>query len=869
MSLVPCPSETRLQAFVDGALDDAAIEDLSVHLDTCTTCRLVVGMVQPVPLEETTADTVGRYVLRRVLGKGGMGVVYEAVDPELHRVVALKVLQSGLGARQQRLLAEAEAMARLAHPNVVSVHDIGRFEDRVFIVMELVKGASLRAWLAQEPRSVAAVLDVFMQVAEGLTAAHEAGLIHRDVKPENVFVADDGRVRVGDFGLAISDGSENAGDGSLAYMAPEQRRGEAVDARADQYGFCVALEEALGSRRPRWLRRIVARGRADAARDRFATMRELAEAIRRGRGRARLRSPALGAGAAAVAAGLLLRPHDSRDLPVCKSADVGAVWNDARAKHLEEGLRGTGSPLADDAWQRTARALGAYAESFRATLRRACEAPAPRDEAERRVVDQKAQCLTGRLETLRAVTSSLEHVDPPMVELVPAMLALLPRLDACEDVRVLAALPALPAADRRASVESARRTLAQAAASLAAGRYEEALARATEALGLSAGYLPAVAEAYLAVGTAQGRLGHVKESEQALEQAVSSSTAAGAPAYAVRAWIQLMHFVGFEGKRFDDGYRWSEYARAALTSLPEAEELAVERLAWHRAMLLEQRRFTEALVVSKEELALVEKHLPRDHAAVAIANDGLASVLAGQCRPRDALASQEACCAALERSYGAEHPQLALCLGNQAALHAQLGDHVRAVAMKRRALGIFEHVTGHPNHVAMAHRNMARSLLELGRLEEAKAEIDAAAALSKSESDEVAVLVLSANLARRRGQLAESSALLEQALARASTPARRVEPLTSYAETSLRLEHLREAERAAADADEAARTTYGSGSCRSAEPLRLRAEALVQLGRREEALPYAERAVAALAETQLDPQVLVRAEETLRRARAR
>ncbi|HVJ92301.1 MAG TPA: protein kinase, partial [Labilithrix sp.] len=244
-----CPSETRLQAFVDGELDPREIAELSVHLDGCADCRIVVGVVQPVPLDdETMAERVGRYVLRRVLGKGGMGVVYEAVDPELHRVVALKVLRTDLGAQQKRLLGEAEAMAKLSHPNVVSIYDVGRTDGRVFIVMALVEGPSLRHWLARESRSLDAILDAFLQAAEGLRAAHEAGLVHRDFKPENVFVAEDGRVLVGDFGLAALEGDVDAkaGEGSLAYMAPEQRDGDKVDARADQWSFCVSLREAVG-----------------------------------------------------------------------------------------------------------------------------------------------------------------------------------------------------------------------------------------------------------------------------------------------------------------------------------------------------------------------------------------------------------------------------------------------------------------------------------------------------------------------------------------------------------------------------------------------------------------------------------------------
>ncbi len=869
--LVSCPSETRLQAFVDGELEPSEITALSVHLDGCGDCRLVVGLVQPVPLDDdTTAEHVGRYLLRRVLGRGGMGVVYEAVDPELHRVVALKLLRSELGARQQRLLAEAEAMAKLSHPNVVTIHDVGRSEGRVFIVMALVEGASLRQWLAAERRSLDAILDAFLQAADGLAAAHDAGLVHRDFKPENVFVARDGRVQVGDFGLAALDGEAIAGEGSLAYMAPEQRTGDKIDARADQWSFCVALREAVEGRSPRWLSNVLARGTKVDPNERFASVRELIAALRAARTRPRGGKPLVaGAGAVAMAAGWLLYPHDSRDLPICKSGheQLAATWNADAAQRVEQTFRQTKSPLWGGTWQKTSAVLDRYGATWRDALQRTCEARRPKDEAGRRAVEQKTTCLANRLGTLRAVASSLERADAPMLEQVPAVLRLLPSVSACEDVRELAALPPPPPLDQRPVVDAAHDKLADANVSIAAGHYDRGLASANEALSLAsdAGHLPTLAEAYLGVGTAHGRLGHTKESEQALEHAVSSASAGHAPAVAVRSWIQLMHFVGFEGRRYEDGHRYAEYAKAALASMPGAEELAVERLSWLRAMLLDQKRFTEALVVSREELALVDQSFGADHHLAAVANDGLAGVLAGQCRPRDAVPPQERACAILEKEYGAPHPQVALCLANLGALWANAGEHERSIVIKARALAMFEGSAGHPNHVAMAHRNMARSLLELERLAEATKEIDAAAALSRRDSDEISVLLLRGDLQRREGKLVASASTLEEALERTkdASPSRRIDPLVSLAETNLRRERFAEAARLAEAGAEAARATYGTGSCRMADPLRLQAAALVAMHRPADALPIAEAARAALADTQVDPRSKERADATV------
>jgi serine/threonine protein kinase len=225
--------------------------------------------------EATPGQLVGRYVILNRLGAGGMGVVYAAYDPELDRKVALKLIRQAVrddgSARelQDRLVREAQAMARIAHPNVTAVHDVGRHADQVYAAMELVNGETLAAWLARAPRPASEIVRVFRQAGEGLQAAHAAGLVHRDFKLNNVMIDGAGRARVMDFGLArltgLRDGTEPASpqsrlDASLtasgmllgtpAYMAPEQLAGEAADARSDQFSFCVALYEALYSMHP-------------------------------------------------------------------------------------------------------------------------------------------------------------------------------------------------------------------------------------------------------------------------------------------------------------------------------------------------------------------------------------------------------------------------------------------------------------------------------------------------------------------------------------------------------------------------------------------------------------------------------------------
>jgi eukaryotic-like serine/threonine-protein kinase len=267
---------------------------------------------------------LGRYVVHERLGAGGMGVVHAAYDPVLDRRVAVKLLRADRSTEdlRARLLCEARAMARLSHPNVMPIYDVGVHGRRVFIAMELVRGSTLRRRIdAATPWRE--VIGAYLQAARGLAAAHAAGLVHRDFKPDNVLCGEDGRVRVADFGLAGVDPPAARGSaprfdadtvtgavlGTPRYMAPEASRGEPVDARADQFSFCVSLFEALfdahpyavatpderagrarrrelarPARRiavPRRVQRAIARGLSARPEDRHPSMTALADALER------------------------------------------------------------------------------------------------------------------------------------------------------------------------------------------------------------------------------------------------------------------------------------------------------------------------------------------------------------------------------------------------------------------------------------------------------------------------------------------------------------------------------------------------------------------------------------------------------------
>ncbi|HSS01717.1 MAG TPA: serine/threonine-protein kinase, partial [Kofleriaceae bacterium] len=409
----------------------------------------------------------GRYVFAGEIGFGGMGVVYAAHDPELDRLVAVKLLRGDSDPQLElRLRREAQAMAQLAHPNVVTVHDVGAFEGRMFIAMEYVEGETLARWL-HRPRSQREILEVYCAAGRGLAAAHAAGIVHRDFKPENVLIGRDGRVRVGDFGLAcptctgrspvgagpdtVHAPSESAEAlarlttpgtllGTRHYMAPELYQGAVADARSDQFSFCVALFASLHRRRPfevnaasalarnpqpiplreierarvpRRVRAALRRGLAIDPASRFPSLDELLEAL--APSPHRLRRPLI-AVAAAVAAMLVLVAWyslaDSAD-PRCTGAAAAfaSTWNPARRASVEGVFAASTAPYAAAAFARVTGALDEYATRWTQAHTQACRATRILGEQTEATLDLRMACLERRRQEVAALVGTLSAAD--------------------------------------------------------------------------------------------------------------------------------------------------------------------------------------------------------------------------------------------------------------------------------------------------------------------------------------------------------------------------------------------------------------------------------------------------------------------------
>ncbi|HEY5920337.1 MAG TPA: serine/threonine-protein kinase, partial [Kofleriaceae bacterium] len=610
----PCPDPEHVAGFVARTLGADGIAQLDAHIADCTACRKLVfalahepaGVVHGPALGPDSTGVVhapafaldsasalhvptrlGRFEILDVIGQGSMGIVYRARDPELDRIVAIKARRDRsklAAAAEERLRREARALARLDHPNVVSVHEMGTDAGVAYLAMEYVEGVTLAGWLQTAP-SRAAIVELVVAAGRGLAAAHARGLIHRDFKPSNVLVSTTGVPKVGDFGLvrvdrvveAASSGDHgeltmtSAGSlvGTPAYMAPEQLRGAVATEASDQFAFCVTLYEALYARRPfagdtvaelvaaiergpRFpaaprvagrIRRALERGLAADPGRRFASMDALLAKLSTRWNRAAWLGAVAAAGVAVTA--IALASGAGGGVAPCSGSDahVRDAWNGTRASAAERAFAATKLPYAGATWAQVKAGLDGYAAAWSTAHEGACLA-GKRGETSPEVLDARMQCLDHRLDELRAFGDALVVADPAVVRRATRALGSLAPIDRCLDLDVnLARLapPADPAT--RAAVDQLRRDLAGARITLDTGKLDAALAAVTPlvAKARTLGYAPVLAEALFVLGHAHTELEQGADARAALDEAARTAYAARHDEIAARAWIDLTY----------------------------------------------------------------------------------------------------------------------------------------------------------------------------------------------------------------------------------------------------------------------------------------------------------------------------------------
>ncbi len=743
--------------------DDRALSELLAAVAAAPALPIEVPRLAPGTIIDDS------YRIEDPLGRGGMGQVYGALDLELGRRVAIKLHLAADRHHARRLLREAQTMAQLGHPNIITVHEVGRVGDHVFVVMELAGAGSARAWLARSPRTPTEILELYRQAGAGLAAAHRAQLVHRDFKPDNVLVHDDGRVCVADFGLVqIESSSELARPrppvpdsrrqapttpdpaasiltaagttmGTPAYMAPEQMKGAVVDARADQFSFCVALHEALlgthpfaGLRgparlaaiaaqrftsldRPRGVSRrvqaAIARGLRSRPADRFSDVDTLLAALAPPRASAFTIAVAGTVATASIAAGVGWSLSPS--VASCTPTDdrVAQVWGPQQQQRLQEATLASGTPHAAATWTLAHDEIDAYLRQWSEVHEHACSDASPPGTAR----EQQRACLD---ETLAHVSEALEVLaqgDPAMADATMPALYGLPPLIECSDPERLqerAQLRARPEQQRQ--VAELRRDFSRLRALESAGQFDTALSRARTVAQRAhdLGHRPTIAEALLLLGRMGSRdPASAAQTIETLTQAYWEAEAAGVDIVRAEAASQLVYFVGLGQGRYDDAMTWGRHGRAVVEHLGARGAAEGGSLYDSLGMLHQQRGQPEqAEAHLRHAIELKTRAHGHHHPHTAASRLNLAKVLARSGHYAQAEPLVQEVYDLYRELFGPQHPGVGLVLIELGRIHEHRGHDDRALHAFEQVLALWEAVRG------PQHPRLIRSLTAIGRV---------------------------------------------------------------------------------------------------------------------------------------------------------
>ena len=726
-------------------------------------------------------ESLGRYVVLDTLGRGGMGIVLSAYDAKLDRKVALKVLRrhaSNDPDNHARLLREAQALAKLSHPGVVSVYDVGELRGQVFIAMEFIDGPNLRQWAHQEKRTPQAILAVFRDAARGLQAAHDAGIVHRDFKPDNVLIGSDGRARVTDFGLALeanvavsvdpSVSGSVSGSGRLtetgmvmgtpAYMPIEQHVGHVTDHRSDQFSFCVSLYEALygvrpfsgntaneyclsirraeippppsGVKVPRRVHRALLQGLSAKPEERHASMRALLRAMmpptrnRRTWVLGGLGGLALGAGAVMLA--------DPPERP-CSAFDerIDEIYGRDDQRRILAAFTGTTLPYAQKSYDAVAASLDDFSERWTAAAEDACLAT-ERGEQSERMLDLRMHCLDRARSRLAATVEVLRDADEAIVRTAPSLASNQAELDLCKDLDVLERTWVLPEGADEAQESAALSQILDRVETLrAAGRKEDAkMLFAEHQTRLDASTYPPVQARALWI---RGRLvGTDNDAEAAIplfERAHLLALEHGLDALAAISASSVAHYA-FEFRV--DHEQAEHYIEIALALAKASGSAQVEASVLGNLVTLRHRqaRFQEAVEVAEQALARAREGEHPNPVLIAENKVSHAQAIRMRDGPRASLPHLYEARDFIKAELGSPHPALSQVYSEIASALQDMGEYDECYVNRTAALEQERAMYGEGSlDETYALANLATALGNLGRKQEALdmyAKVDAA-----------------------------------------------------------------------------------------------------------------------------------------------
>ena len=822
---MPCLDDNTVAALVEGGLPAAKAREVRKHIDTCDTCRqLAAGAAAELrsraPEEAASLPFLGadiavlpagaqveRFVIVEPLGAGGMGVVYAAYDPKLDRKIALKLVRqrrTGEEALQARLIREAQLAAKLSHPNVVAIYDAGRFDNGAYVAMEYVRGQTLTRWLEHKDRHWRDIVAVFMSAGRGLAAAHDAGLVHRDFKPDNVLVDNSGRVRVVDFGLArpvseietgvpLLPGAVPAEQyatithtgvmvGTPRYMAPEVLQQAPATAASDQFSFFVSLYESVcgqrafaGARIPELLQsihrgpelptrssgipqrivRALQTGLAIEPSERFSSMHAALAALAPRTRRWRLAAGFALAAVAMASVAWVIAPSRQVDKNVCIRAAHGveAVWNSQVERQLAARFSEVWPTGATEIYASVQRTLARYVDRWRVLARESCEATLLEGRQSERLFDAKSSCLQRRLWDLTNLRDNLVTADDKVVrKAVDTVTDLIP-IRSCDDDKALAQiLPPPEEPVTRARIDALRRQLSEARSNQQVGDYDKALAVATPLMesAIVVSYAPLVAEIAALLGELRYQVGDYPAAVTQLEEALTRSAEAKDDVLFATVSIGTLRVANVQGRperelRVLQKRAQLAVARAGRSTRLQADfDTVMSEIDYRRGDYRGAMRWASAARTLLTQFYAVDA----DRASLLKPISALARFTHAAGDTLGAQYHYERLIEIARASLGASHPEVALALNGLGAVRRDRGDangalelHQQALAIQRAALR-----DDHPDIAhTMNHQGMAFAVL--GRSAEAARALSRALQIrQRLGRDHPSVLEVHANL---------------------------------------------------------------------------------------------------------------------------
>ncbi|MGV6852088.1 MAG: serine/threonine-protein kinase [bacterium] len=722
-------------------------------------------------------SSVGRYVLIEQVGSGGMGVVYSAYDPQLDRKVAIKFLHHKFVGNnkdtelQQRLLAEARSLAKLAHPNVVTIYDSGIYAKQVYIATEFLSGPTLNRLDKSLSDNWESLLKLYIEAGKGLNAAHEAGLVHRDFKPGNIMLDQSGRAKVMDFGLAkqLDDQAETAPFtheyftsealspdswsspesysgvimGTPAYMSPEQIQGYPATELSDQFSYCVALFEALFKTKPFKARtpqsaldkikkgaahkipknssipgnvqKIIFKGLSFDPEQRYPSMRALLDALHAAREKPPRYKYFAAITLAILIGSVLFIRQEQADLCAFDDDPVNELWSPQAQSQVKSAFLSTNKSFATESWGLVNDKILGYLSKWKQKRVQACQLTHVQGSQSEELLDLQMLCLNHNKDSLKALIAVLSKADDTIVSRSTRAVAELPALSSCDNPKsLLERLPLPNNESQQKLIQQQEQYILTSKALYDAGKYQQSVDILDQVTPKSMAIYPPLKASYLyRKGRAQERLSQLEQSEKNLEAATFWATRSRDYPLAVQSATGLANATGYVGEHTERGKNWLVRAKSLLD---ETDDPLLEATFYSVSASIYQvaNEHDKELIAIQKAVELRRRYLPKDSIYLGFALNNLANAWRYQNRVDKAIPYLKEAQQIFSSALGQYHPLNVILLGNLGGAYQELGITDKAIKTQNQALKVAKKTYGE-NHQETAAILINLSVLALDK----------------------------------------------------------------------------------------------------------------------------------------------------------